>query len=128
MSMPAIERRSKYIGACALGVNVCLNMHQDLGDFSWSDTSVHLSGDHRPSDRVLAYFCFPTLGIAVPLRCGDHLLFNPAVPHMVSSRSRTSDKIYCVSLYMKKNLLGGNDNSLPLDETQKFILDAYNSN
>ena len=66
-------------------------MHQDLGDFLWSDTSVHARGEQ--GDHVLAYFCFPTIGVAVPLRSGDHLLFNPAVPHIISSSTRHADEI-----------------------------------
>ncbi len=77
-------------------------MHQDLGDFLWSDTSVHCRGDQ--TDRILAYFCFPTIGVAVPLRSGDHLLFDPAVPHMISSRTSHADDVYCMSLYRKKLL------------------------
>ncbi len=91
-NMPNIDRRSKYVGSLAVGKCVVLNMHQDLGDFLWSDTSVQCRGDQ--TDRILAYFCFPTIGVAVPLGSGDHFLFNPAVPHMISSRSRHADDVY----------------------------------
>ncbi len=39
-NMPNIDRQSKYVGSLAVGKCVVLNMHQDLGDFFWSKTSV----------------------------------------------------------------------------------------
>jgi hypothetical protein len=30
---------------------------------------------------AFVYFCFPTLGVAVPLRPGDYLRFNALIPH-----------------------------------------------
>ena len=119
-NLPHDEHSSKYVGSWAVSKCVVLNMHQDLGDFLWSDTSVHARGEK--GDRVLAYFCFPTIGVVVPLRSGDHLLFNPAVPHTISSQTRNADEIYCMSLYKKKNLIGGNDNLLSLNSSQKKIL------
>jgi len=39
---------------------------------------IHLKGKdvYKIDDDVVVYFCFPTLGVAVPLRPGDFLLFN----------------------------------------------------
>ena len=119
-NLPNVKGKARYFGSWAVGKCVVLNMHQDLGDFLWSDTSVHCRGPQ--SDRILAYFCFPTIGLAVPLRAGDHLLFNPAVPHMISSRSRLTDEIYCMSLYTKKSLIGGNDNSASLSKKETDVL------
>ena len=107
--LPDVVGDCEFGGAWAMGIIVALNMHVDPGDFLWSHTSIQCRGP--ATERVLAYFCFPTLALAIPLRAGDHLLFNPAVPHMVSSRTEVGDKIYCLSLYFKTNLLGGNNNS-----------------
>jgi hypothetical protein len=38
---------------------------------------------------------------------------------MISSRCKDEDDIYCISFYLKSNLIGGNDNSLPLNKKQK---------
>lgn len=53
--LPAVKQHSRFIGSWAMGVGVVLNMHQDLGDFIWSNTSVHVRGPQ--SDRILCYFC-----------------------------------------------------------------------
>ncbi len=98
-TIPCIYRSAKYIGAWAMGIGVVLNLHQDLADFLWSDTRIHMRG--IKTERVLAYFCFPMLGIAVLFCSGDNLLFNPAVPHMIISKTHITDNIYCVSLYIK---------------------------
>ncbi len=39
-----VECSSKHFGSWPIGKCVFLNMHQDLGDFLWSDTSVHARG------------------------------------------------------------------------------------
>ena len=39
---------------------------------------------YTEKDDAVVYFCFPTLGVAVPLRPGDFLLFNALIPHCVS--------------------------------------------
>ena len=73
-------------------------------------------------DDVVVYFCFPRLGIAVPIKPGDVLFFNAQEPHCVSSHCRNSDDIYCVSLYIKSSILGKNDNSIPLTEDEESLL------
>ena len=65
---------------------------------------------------------FPRLGISVPLRPGDVLFFNPQEQHMVSSRCDNGDDIYCVSLYLKSDNMGKNDNSMELNSYEQFYL------
>lgn len=77
--------------------------------------------------KIVAYFAFPRLGIAVPLRPGDILIFNPREPHCVSSRCHNSDTVYCVSLYLKSANLGGSDNSKPLNDNEISLLSQFNS-
>ena len=31
---------------------------------------------------IVVYFCFPTLGVAIPLQPGDYLIFNPLIPNV----------------------------------------------
>ena len=123
-NLPDISKNIEFFGSWGTGINVCLSMHQDLGDFLWSHVSVQCKGEI--TNKILAYFCFPTLGFAIPLRCGDHLLFNPAVPHMISSRTCNSDNVYSLALYFKTNILGGNDNSASLTELQKEFQNVQN--
>ncbi len=73
----------------------------------------------------MAYFCFPTLGIAVALRPGDFFLFNPTIPHCLSSRCRNDDNVISVSSYLKTAVVGLNDNSLPLSDDQEALRYMY---
>ena len=92
----------KYYGGLAFGCNVFLRCHTDA-DFTMSMAQVHLKGkeQYNIDNNVVVYFCFPTLGVAVPLQPGDFLLVNPLIPHCVSSRCRHADKIMIVLMYLK---------------------------
>jgi hypothetical protein len=116
-----------YYGGLAFGTNVFLRCHTDE-DFTMSMVNVHLKGMHQysPSDPIVVYFCFPTLGVAVPLRPGDFLLFNPRIPHCVSSRCRQADEVISLSMYLKTAVVGMNNNGLPLDSKQSDLAKRYN--
>lgn len=107
-------KQCKYYAAVAYGKNVYLSMHDD-DDFTYSVVIPHME---EVSEKVVLYFCFPTLGIAVPLRPGDMLIFNPQTIHGISSRCRKEDEIYCTSIYLKSKVVSGNDNLLPATEEQ----------
>lgn len=109
--------------AYAVGENVYLNTHVDR-DFTISAVSV-MCKTCTDAKKILAYFCFPTLGVVVPLRQFDVLFFDPTTPHNVSSRCRNDDNILCLSLYLKANIIGGNDNSLPLTDKQEELYKQY---
>jgi hypothetical protein len=116
----------KYFGAIAFGRNVFLRCHTDE-DFTFSVTQVFLKGSdcYAATDRVVAFFCFPTLGIAVPMRPGDFILFNASLPHSISSRCHSSDDIMCVSYYLKSMVVGMNDNGIPLSPDQIYLSKMY---
>lgn len=76
-------------------------------------------------DDVVVYFCFPTLGIAVPMRPGDFLLFNSRIPHCISTRCRSSDKIMCISMFLKTAIVGLNNNSLEVTPVQRRLAMKY---
>ena len=59
-----------------------------------------------------------TLGVAVPMRPGDFLLFNARLPHCISSRCCADDDIMCISMFLKTAVVGGNDNGKDLNGTQ----------
>jgi hypothetical protein len=67
--------------------------------------------DNQVNDRIVCYFAFPQIGIAVALWSGDFLLFNPQEPHSISSCCKAEDKIFCASSYLKTAIVGLNDNS-----------------
>ena len=122
---PAIGRCKIYSGL-ATGTNVYLPVHVDK-DFISSLVMVLKREACEQDDEVVAYFCFPELGTAVPLRPGDVLIFNPREPHCLSSRCHADDEIVCLSLYLKSAVVGLNDNSLPLTAKQEKLATLYDS-
>jgi len=52
--------------------------------------------------------------VAVALRPGDFLLFNPHEPHSISSRCNREDDVYIISSYLETAVVGFNDNSDPI--------------
>ena len=127
-SIPTNPKTSASIyGAFACGKNVYLASHTDQ-DYTHSSISVHWTKKpYTLVDDVVAYFAFPRLGIAVPLRPGDVLFFNPNEPHCVSSRAKNENDVYCVSLYLKSSNIGLNNNGLSLTSHEKNLLDYYNN-
>jgi hypothetical protein len=59
---------SKCYGEIAYGCNVFLCCHTNA-DFTMSTSQVFIKGRNRYEidDEVVVYFCFPSLGVAVPL-------------------------------------------------------------
>jgi hypothetical protein len=107
-------------GSLACGKNYYLNSHFDE-DFFYSLTTIASAwGLRQDIDRysmeaeVCNYFTFAEEGIAVALRPGDMLLFNPLYQHCLSSRTSNYEKkdVFCLSLYLKTAVVGGNDNSV----------------
>jgi hypothetical protein len=90
---------------------------------------IHLKGkdQYTLADNVVVYFCFPTLGVAVPLRPGDFLLFNAQIPHCVSSRCKHTDQIMVLSMYLKTSVVGLNNNELQLNTRQAILAQRYHS-
>lgn len=120
---------ASIFGSVAFGRNVYLNAHTDE-DFVPSIVAVHCplpdgKKTYELDDDVVCYFVFPRYGMAVPLRPGDILIFNPKEYHCVSSRVSDEDDFYCLSLYLKSAVVGLHDNSLPLTDEQKEFADAY---
>jgi len=115
---------AQFFGGIAFGKNVFLRCHTDQ-DFTFSIIQVFLKGHDRyqVTDDVVVYFCFPTIGVAVPLRPGDYLLFNSKIPHCVSSRCRFDDEIVVTSMYLKTAIVGMNNNDLPLTDEQAWIIE-----
>ena len=117
--------------ALSSSLNSYLNSHTDQ-DFLYSLlTMASLRGLQESIDQydvhnvdICNYFAFAQQGIAVALRPGDMLLFNPVYQHCVSSRTasyKMSD-IFSLSLYLKSAIVSKNDNSLRLTEAEMSSL------
>ena len=115
----------KMYGALAFGLNVHLSCHSDE-DFNYSISFVMKEG-HTCSrkDRIMSYFCFPSIGTAVAMRPGDLIIFDPTLPHCISSRCNNNDNIYCISLYLKTRVVGLNNNQLDLTPPQHLLSSQY---
>ena len=107
-------------GSLACGKNYYLNSHLDE-DFFYSLTTIasawglrHDIDRYKMEAEVSNYFTFAEEGIAVALRPGDMLLFNPLYHHCLSSRTSNykNKDVFCLSLYLKTAVVGGNDNSV----------------
>ena len=101
---------SKLFPAMACGLNVFLPAHID--DDAFLSVTMTIGKDPPTMDSPIShYFCFPSHGVAVPLRPGDLLIFNPRILHCVSSRVDQSQHYFCVSFYLKTSHASGNDNT-----------------
>lgn len=117
---------AKYFGAVAFGRNVFLHCHTDK-DFTMSMAHILLEGidGYQVDDDVVVYFCFPTLGVAVPMRPGDFLLFNSTIPHCISTRCHAADNIMTITMYLKTSVVGLNNNSIPATRLQDELSMKY---
>ncbi len=117
-----------FFGGIAFGTNVFFRCHTDA-DFTMSISQVFLKGKdvyHFDNDIIL-YFCFPTLGVAAPLRPGDYFIFNALIPHCISSRCRLEDNVMCASVYLKTAIVGMNNNNLLLTPKQSATMKQLNA-
>lgn len=75
----------------ALSIGYCSKVHTDKDFFI---TTLAVYDDLAGLEEILQYFCFPTYGIAIPMRSGDIIVFNPLVHHCATNPSRETAKIY----------------------------------
>jgi hypothetical protein len=78
--------------------------------------------NYQVDDRIVCYFAFPRIEMAVALWLGDFLLFNPQELHSISSCCRTGDKVFCISSYLKMVVVG----LVTLQPPQNFDLSNKN--
>jgi hypothetical protein len=92
-----------------------------------SIASVHLKGkdQYKVDNDAFVYFCFPTLGVVVPLQPGDFLIFNSLIPHCISSQCKQTGNVYIVAMYVQSSVVGLNNNQLPLDDKQTVLSNCY---
>ena len=112
----------EMFGAMAFEKNNHLRCHVD-DDFCHLIMTVHFNGKkYEHDDTIVVYFCFPTLGLAVPLRPGDARIFNPREEHMLSLRCENKTEVYTISFYLKTVVFGLNDNHLNLTLRLEMLL------
>ena len=109
-------------GSLACGRNYYLNSHTD-DDFFYSLTTIVSQyglelgrfDSYRLDAEVTNYFTFAEQGIAVAVRPGDMLIFNPMYQHCLTSRTLHCQEkdVFCLSLYLKTAIVGGNNNHAP---------------
>jgi hypothetical protein len=105
------QKTARYYNGLGFGINLYLRSHIDQ-DFNMSIVQAHTNNrNYQFKDKILCYFAFPRIGMAVALWAGDILPFNPQEPHSISSRRRSEDEIFCLSSYLKTSVVGLNDNS-----------------
>ena len=81
-------------------------------------TSEHMVDNKYMINQPIAlYFVFPELGIAIGLRPGDQLIFNPLYYHCISSKNfgLYKEPVHVTSFYLKTGIVGGNNNRQTLD-------------
>jgi hypothetical protein len=124
------ESRPAIWGSLAIALNYYLNSHTDQ-DFFYSMTTIASAhGLRQDMDRysmeaeVCNYFTFAEHGIAVALRPGDMMLFNPMYQHCLSSRTSfyESKDVFSLSLYLNTAIVRKNDNTIPLTDLDLYSL------
>ena len=96
---------NEFWSGLVMGRNVFLNAHKEEKDHSWA---VVLVIAEDTDDDVVRHFVFPELGVAVPMRSGDLILFNPKHVHCVAARCNPKVDDYCMSFYLPAAVVGGN--------------------
>jgi hypothetical protein len=104
--------------ALAIGVDYWSKSQTD-SDYYFTSLSALSPGSEQHGDD-LYYFCFPGYKVAVPIRSGDVILFNPLVTHCCSNpRYRGS---YIFSCYVsKKTVLTQAANELDAHQSHQSV-------
>ena len=112
------QKQASFFASVASAQNYCSPAHID-DDFFLCMLTIHTDRTEITNDMYVAqYFCFPEVGVAVALRPGDMLIFNPRHPHCVSLREIFYEKedSYCTSFYLKTDIVAGNNNKEELSK------------
>ena len=124
--LPTTSSRCSIFASLCFSVKSHSNVHVD-NDMCQGLVVVHQPGiSYEYCQEPLCYFCFPCLGVAVPLCPGDVIVFNPCEPHCLSSQVRPDNECYAVGMYLKTAIVGLNNNSIPLTPDQEIIYNNIN--
>ena len=113
--------KRSFMPSASFGSNNLLPLHTDQYMFlsvvhvhALSDVSfVNGNSCYEMSSKVSKYFTFDD-GESVAMRSGDILVFNPTIPHCVSSTTNgyQDDDVFCISHYFKSLIAGRNNNHI----------------
>ena len=110
-----------FMPSASFGSNNLLPLHTDE-DMFLSIIHVYAKSDTCHNDNqsaymlksdVAKYFTFND-GTSIAMPSGDILVFNPTIPHCVSSNTDrySHDEVFCVSHYFKSLIAGRNNNKI----------------
>jgi hypothetical protein len=95
------------------------------GDITGASVSANLDPH---CDLMMQCVMFPVHGLAIPLFPTTNLVFNSIIPHCVSevvdSPALQHAEVYLTTCYLKSQIVGGNDNDVPLTEDEEACLAA----
>ena len=127
LGMNSADCMGTIYSSIAGGMNVVLPSHTD-DDFFMSVFIIlpppGEDGFYSVDSPILAYFVYPEYDLSVPLRAGDVIAFDATKMHSLSTRVNASHKFYCVSMYLKSAVMGGNDNSVPLSDDLARVIES----
>lgn len=126
--------------SCAMGTDFQAAMHTDFDAF-FSILIVHsiVKGDNHPLlSRLSAnlaklpapahHFIFPTFGLAIQLRPGDHFFFNPLFIHGCSAKlpEYQQSNVSLMAFYLKAACVDGHDaDDIQLTDYQQEMVEHY---
>jgi hypothetical protein len=140
VNTPVAQTFWNIYSSCAMGTDFQAAMHTDFDAF-FSILIVHscLKSDKVPLlNRIAAnlqrlpapchHFIFPTFGLAITLRPGDHFFFNPLFEHGCSAKlpEYQQSNVSLMAFYLKAACVDGHDsNELELTDMQKEMVEEY---
>ena len=108
-----------------VGLNFYLNCHRDE-DFDLSTACILKQVHHcQLDDNLFVYFCFPRLGVSVPLCPGDVLIISTLKYHCISSIVSIDYQLYFISLYLKSLVVDLNNNETALIQKEKYYAEQF---
>ena len=127
--MPTNENISTRIwSAMATAKNYYSAAHVDEY-FFLSLLTVNVNNGKYPdfNSEIVTHFCIPYVGVAIAMRDGDCLIFNPQFHHCASQQESNLDgDVFLSIFYLKSKMIGENDNRVGLSQEQDEIIKKIN--
>ena len=109
----------------ATSKNYYSHAHMDKS-FFFTMHQVNVPIEYKSKMPVCQYFCFPQFGLAIAIRPGDILLFNPNIYHCLSMKTENyKTDVHVTSAYIKTAHTGDNNNRQELTDIQDHYFHAY---
>ena len=110
--------------ALASARNCCSAAHDDPDFFLSAFSTCAERESCKLEMDVAQHFCFPEVGVAIAIRPGNLLIFNPAHHHCCSQKesARDGEDVCLTSFCLKSAAVGLHDNKIPLTPEDMAIL------